>query len=128
MSGPRAHCTDFFSSPEGELCVFCSGPLQPSRKMGGGGRSGREEQGWGVFLMGVCAWISRAPRKKKLGDGRRGTALVCAGFGEPGGRAECVLVEAPPTIKEDGGRGEIRGEVQEWRFFFRFLAFCLFVS
>ena len=28
-------------------------------------------------------------------------------LGEPGGRAECVLVGAPPAIKEDGGRGEI---------------------
>ena len=45
---------------------------------------------------------------KKLGDGRWGTALVHAGFGEPEGRAVCVLVGAPPTIKEDGGRGEIR--------------------
>ena len=50
-------------------------------------------------------WV---PQPIKLGDGRRGTLLVYAGFGEPEGRAECVLVGAPPTTKEDGGRGEIR--------------------
>ena len=33
----------------------------------------------------------------------------------PEGRAVCVcMVRAPQTIKEDGGRGEIRGEVQGW--------------
>ena len=40
------------ASPKGELCVFWSGPLKPSRKMVGGGRSGREVQGWGKFASG----------------------------------------------------------------------------
>ena len=45
-------------------------------------------------------------------------------LGEPEGRAVCVLrlfwsCRAFRTIKEDGGRGEIRGEVQGVTLFFQ---------
>ena len=92
------------ASPKGELCVFWSGPLQPSRKTGGGGRSGREEQGWGAFLRGVRAWIPRASPQKKLGDGRRGTAPCMCGI-RRARRASCVCFGRGPS-NHQGRRGE----------------------
>jgi hypothetical protein len=86
---------------------FGQGPSNHQGRQGEGGDLGVKSKGWGAFLMGGSHGFLGVPTKK-LGDGRRGTLLVYAGFGEPGGRAECVLVRAPPTIKEDGGRGEIR--------------------
>ena len=55
-----------FGEPEGRAVCVWSGPLKPSRKMGGGGRSGREVQGWGKFTSGGSCmdFTRRVPAKK----------------------------------------------------------------
>ena len=80
------------ASPKGELCVFWSRPLEPSRKTGGAwGRSGREVRGRGeiCFWGFVHAFPGGSPQEK-LGDGRRGTVPVYAGFGEPEGSTKMM--------------------------------------
>ena len=106
------------------VCVW-SGPLEPSRKMGGGGRSGREVQGWGTFTSGVCAWISRrVPAKKTrrwpVGNGpcicgiRRARRASCVCFGRGPSNHQGRRGEGgDPGVKCKGGGHSLRG-VRAW--------------
>ena len=96
------------NSRPGASCVcFGRGASNPQGRWGEGGDLGVKCKGGGPSLRWGHAWISRLVPAKKLGDGRQGTVLVCAGFSaSPKGELCVLLVGAPRTIKEDGGRGE----------------------
>jgi hypothetical protein len=67
---------------------FGRGPSNHQGRWGEGGDPGVKSKGGGCSLWGfVHGFLGR---EKKLGG------------------AVCALVRAPPTTKEDGGRGEIR--------------------
>ena len=95
--------------PEGRAaCVhrlFWSGPLEPSRKTGGGGRSGVKCKGGGhslrVFVQGFLGKSPRNSRQWPVGS----APCICRIWRAR--RASCVcLVGAPRAVKEDRWRRE----------------------
>ena len=87
---------------------FGRGPSNHQGRRGEGGDPGVKSKGWGAFLMGRSHGFLGLPAKK-LGHVAGGArSLYMRASTSPEGEPSAFWSGAPPTAKEDGGRGEIQ--------------------